>query len=118
MRILLATPPMTQLNTPYPATAYLTGFLRQHAARLDIEVEQADLAIELFLRVFSRAGIQRVLGELTARAGLLAADAAADDDPDGAMPRSVASFLAHGERWRPYRSVASWYLWRATDQAP
>lgn len=24
--------------------------------------------------------------------------------------------LAHGERWRPYRSVASWYLWRATDK--
>jgi DNA-3-methyladenine glycosylase II len=24
----------------------------------------------------------------------------------------------HGERWRPFRSVASWYLWRATDQAP
>lgn len=23
--------------------------------------------------------------------------------------------LEHGERWRPYRSVASWYLWRATD---
>ena len=22
---------------------------------------------------------------------------------------------AHGERWRPYRSVASWYLWRAAD---
>lgn len=22
----------------------------------------------------------------------------------------------HGERWRPYRSVASWYLWRAVDQ--
>jgi len=21
----------------------------------------------------------------------------------------------HGERWRPFRSVASWYLWRATD---
>ena len=33
MRVLLLTPPMTQLNTPYPATAYLTGFLRQHAAR-------------------------------------------------------------------------------------
>jgi len=24
----------------------------------------------------------------------------------------------HGERWRPFRSVASWYLWRATDSAP
>ena len=25
--------------------------------------------------------------------------------------------LAHGERWRPYRSVASWYMWRAIDLA-
>lgn len=24
---------------------------------------------------------------------------------------------AYGERWAPWRSVASWYLWRATDQA-
>ena len=23
--------------------------------------------------------------------------------------------LKHGERWRPYRSVASWYLWRAAE---
>ena len=44
---------MTQLNTPYPATAYLAGFLRQHAAELDLDVRQADPAIELFLRVFS-----------------------------------------------------------------
>jgi radical SAM superfamily enzyme YgiQ (UPF0313 family) len=79
---------MTQLNTPYPATAYLTGFLRQHAARLDIEVSQADAAIELFLRVFSRAGIQRILDELTARA-----DEVEDDDD---MPPSIASFLANG----------------------
>lgn len=25
--------------------------------------------------------------------------------------------LAHGERWRPYRTAASWYLWRAIDLA-
>lgn len=25
--------------------------------------------------------------------------------------------LAHGERWRPHRTVASWYLWRALDLA-
>jgi 3-methyladenine DNA glycosylase/8-oxoguanine DNA glycosylase len=25
------------------------------------------------------------------------------------------ALLKHGERWRPYRSVASWYLWRATE---
>lgn len=23
--------------------------------------------------------------------------------------------LTHGERWRPYRSIAAWYLWRALD---
>jgi DNA-3-methyladenine glycosylase II len=27
-------------------------------------------------------------------------------------PRRLAE---HGERWRPYRTVASWYLWRATE---
>jgi 3-methyladenine DNA glycosylase/8-oxoguanine DNA glycosylase len=27
-------------------------------------------------------------------------------------PRDLAKF---GERWRPYRTVASWYLWRATE---
>lgn len=24
--------------------------------------------------------------------------------------------LEHGERWRPYRSIASWYLWRAVEE--
>jgi len=28
-----------------------------------------------------------------------------------------AELLKHGERWRPYRSVASWYLWRSVDLA-
>ena len=26
-----------------------------------------------------------------------------------------ADLLAHGERWRPWRTVASWYLWRSAD---
>lgn len=26
-----------------------------------------------------------------------------------------AALSDHGERWRPYRSLASWYLWRATE---
>jgi radical SAM superfamily enzyme YgiQ (UPF0313 family) len=63
-RVLLVTPPMTQLNTPYPATAYLCGFLRQHRARLGLVVSQADPALELFLRLFSRDGLERVVEEL------------------------------------------------------
>ncbi|MFO1349934.1 MAG: DNA-3-methyladenine glycosylase [Gammaproteobacteria bacterium] len=30
---------------------------------------------------------------------------------------SAKALAEHGERWRPYRSVASWYLWRAVDGA-
>src|SRR6476659_9532826 len=60
MRVLLATPPMTQLNTPYPATAYLTGFLRARGQ----DVRQADPAIELVLRLLSRHGLERVRAAL------------------------------------------------------
>ena len=60
MRCLLVTPPMIQLNTPYPATAYLTGFLRQHGAALDLTVTQADASIALFLRLFSAPMVERV----------------------------------------------------------
>jgi Radical SAM superfamily len=54
-RLLLITPPFTQLNTPYPATAYLTGFFQSRG----YPVVQADLSIETFLRLFSHAGLAR-----------------------------------------------------------
>jgi radical SAM superfamily enzyme YgiQ (UPF0313 family) len=61
--VLLLIPPLTQLNTPYPSTAYLTGFLRsQH-----IRCEQADLGIEMVLRLFSREGLSQVFSELEPR---------------------------------------------------
>ena len=44
--------PMTQLNTPYPSTAYLTGFLRSRG----IDAVQEDLALKLVLRLLSPAG--------------------------------------------------------------
>lgn len=48
--ILLITPPFTQLNTPYPATAYLKGFLNTKS----IEAFQMDLGIEVILALFSK----------------------------------------------------------------
>ena len=30
------------------------------------------------------------------------------------MPKEV---LRYGERWKPYRTAAAWYLWRAADRA-
>jgi radical SAM superfamily enzyme YgiQ (UPF0313 family) len=53
MRVLSVIPPMTQLNTPYPSTAYLTGFLRSR----DIAAVQEDLALALVLWLFSRDGL-------------------------------------------------------------
>jgi radical SAM superfamily enzyme YgiQ (UPF0313 family) len=52
-RLLLITPPFTQLNTPYPATAYLKGFLNTK----NIPSVQADLGIEVILRLFSKKGL-------------------------------------------------------------
>lgn len=54
--ILLITPPFVQLNTPYPATAYLKGYL----AAKGYAAEQYDLGIETACRVFSREFITRV----------------------------------------------------------
>lgn len=47
---------MTQLNTPYPSTAYITGFLRSHG----IDARQDDLALFLVLSFFSREGLAEV----------------------------------------------------------
>lgn len=51
--ILLITPPFTQLNTPYPATAYLKGFLRTKG----IAAYQCDLGIEVTLDLFCKTGL-------------------------------------------------------------
>ena len=59
-RVLLLIPPLTQLNTPYPSTAYLTGFLRSR----EIEAFQADLGIEMVLRLFCRSGLKAVFKEV------------------------------------------------------
>ncbi|WP_022822084.1 B12-binding domain-containing radical SAM protein [Hymenobacter norwichensis] len=63
LRILLVTPPLTQLNTPYPATAYLKGFL---GGRGYTHVTQADLGLELVLKLFSQAGLRRVFAAIEA----------------------------------------------------
>ncbi len=51
--VLSIIPPMTQLNTPYPSTAYLTGFLREQG----FAAKQEDLALALVLALFSRPGL-------------------------------------------------------------
>ncbi|RYJ51580.1 radical SAM protein [Flavobacterium petrolei] len=55
-KLFVITPPFTQLNTPYPATAYIKGFLNTK----NIESVQADLGIEVILKLFSKEGLQNL----------------------------------------------------------
>jgi len=54
--VLSVIPPMTQLNTPYPSTAYLTGFLRSRG----VIATQEDLALKLVLNLFTPDGLKQV----------------------------------------------------------
>ena len=61
-RVLSLIPPMTQLNTPYPSTAYITGFLRSRG----VPAMQDDLALKLVLRLFSVEGLTAVMERVQA----------------------------------------------------
>jgi radical SAM superfamily enzyme YgiQ (UPF0313 family) len=83
VRVLSVIPPMTQLNTPYPSTAYLTGFLREQG----VDARQEDLALALVLELFSPAGLDAVR-------------ACCERLPEGGRSRQVRHFLAHFDRYR------------------
>ncbi len=60
MRVTLALPPLTQLNTPYPSISYLAQFLGERG----VACIQRDLGLELALRLLSREGLRDVFDEL------------------------------------------------------
>ncbi len=60
VRVLSVIPPMTQLNTPYPSTAYLTGFLRSRG----VAAVQQDLALALVLKLLSADGLRALLAHI------------------------------------------------------
>ncbi|MFT5183099.1 MAG: radical SAM superfamily enzyme YgiQ (UPF0313 family) [Flavobacteriales bacterium] len=61
-KILLLIPPLTQLNTPYPSTAYLTGFL----AHQGVDVRQGDLGLDMVLDVFCNKGLVQLFDQIEA----------------------------------------------------
>jgi hypothetical protein len=65
-KILLITPPFTQLNTPYPATTYLKGFLNTK----NIPSVQLDLGIKTILKLFTKTGLQRVFDQARSKLDL------------------------------------------------
>jgi hypothetical protein len=59
--ILIITPPFTQLNTPYPASAYIKGFLNTK----NISAFQMDLGIEVILELFSKERLTQIFSSIT-----------------------------------------------------
>ena len=101
LRILSVIPPMTQLNTPYPSTAYLTGFLRAR----NFLANQVDLALALVLELFSPVGLtamrERIQATTAPRTPVVAVfierfeDYAATIAPTLAFLQGSDSTLAH-----------------------
>ncbi len=92
-RVLSLIPPMTQLNTPYPSTAYLTGFLRSRG----IDAVQEDLALALVLQLFTPAGLEALRGCALAQ-------------PEAQRTASVHSFLDQFDAYRATIGPAVAYL--------
>ena len=69
--VFLITPPFTQLNTPYPATAYLKGFLNTKG----IPAYQADLGIEVTVALFCRTGLEDLFTHIEGQERELSANA-------------------------------------------
>ena len=64
LKIAMVVPPVSDLNTMYAAAPRLTGWLRG----LGHHVDQIDLSLELFLTMFSRAGLERLFAAIDPRA--------------------------------------------------
>ncbi|MBA4502322.1 radical SAM protein [Marinobacterium sp. 3-1745] len=97
MTVLLMTPPMTQLNTPYPATAYLTGFLRSRG----YEAVQRDPAIELFLEMMTAPALEIIRQHVEANY---------EQFEDDELPDVIFNFLAEFDRYHQTVETAIRFL--------
>jgi len=75
MQILLVTPPLTQLNTPYPASPYLACYLEKCGYR----VSQLDLGIELINRIFTASFLHDIFDQVEAEGTTIISDTVQND---------------------------------------
>jgi len=107
--ILLITPPLTQVNTPYPATAVIKGFLKAH----NYHVFQADLGLELVLDLFSRKQLKELFRHIRSQSSLHTPDiirALALEDDYLTTIQPVIHFLQHQDPTLAHRISAEGFL--------
>ena len=60
LKTLLIIPPFTQVNTTYPSTTQLAGFLKSKG----YAVESFDLSLSVFLNIFSKEGMTKIFAAI------------------------------------------------------
>ena len=93
MNVTIITPPLVQLNSPYPSGAYLSAFFKEcgHNAVWH------DLSIELYYSIFSRAGLEKLFA-LSEKAALkLAENAAKQGDENTAF--NIRRYISTKQSW-------------------
>ena len=97
MNVIIITPPLVQLNCPYPSGAYLADFFKSYE---NCKAKWLDLSIELFYSIFSRAGLTKLF-ELSQEKALDLAEKA-EKRGDSAAAFNLRRYIS---------SKASWIEW-------
>jgi len=93
MNVVIITPPLVQLNTPYPSGAYLSAFFK----KCGCNAMWYDLNIDLFYSIFSREGLTKLF-ELTEEKALkLASDSEKSGDDFTAY--NLRRYISTKESW-------------------
>ena len=112
MNVVIVTPPLVQLNCPYPAGGYLKGFFKEFVPELGKNEGQAcvkwmDLNIELFHAVFCADGLRRLF-ELNGKKVLqLVAEAEKEGEPQTDFTEYYKSCQIQEEKGAGYEYLKS-----------
>lgn len=93
MKVLVITPPLVQLNAPYPSGAYLCSFFKN----LGLDAKWLDLSIELIHEVFSSADLARLFALTESRALKLAQKALSEGDAETA--HNLHRYILQSDLW-------------------
>ena len=93
MNVLIITPPLVQLNAPYPSGAYLSSFFK----KLGNNTKWLDLSIELVHEIFSYCGLTRLF-ELTEKKAMEKA-ALAESHGDDETAMNLRRYVLQSELW-------------------
>ena len=93
MNVLIITPPLVQLNAPYPSGAYLKSFFKD----LGHNAKWLDLSIELVHEIFSHSGLARLFDLTEEKAMKLAAKAESEGDEETAL--NLRRYVLQSDLW-------------------